>query len=122
MTACAANDALCLEVRGTEQTRIRVGLHCRTRQSILATPADWSIANAASFQERTFTIGELLAGSDGFRMGKVPSWVRMHRAVPCSLYTVSGRFGVSSEPGFYYVRVRQENGQMAWSSPIWVES
>jgi len=27
----------------------------------------------------------------------------------------------STEPDWYYVRVTQENGQMAWSSPIWVE-
>lgn len=25
-----------------------------------------------------------------------------------------------SHPGYYYVRVRQSNGQMAWSSPIYV--
>jgi hypothetical protein len=25
-------------------------------------------------------------------------------------------------PGYYYVRVEQENGQLAWSSPIWVEN
>lgn len=27
----------------------------------------------------------------------------------------------SSEPGYYYVRIHQEDEQMAWSSPIWVE-
>ena len=26
----------------------------------------------------------------------------------------------SEEPAYYYVRVRQANGQMAWSSPVWV--
>lgn len=25
-----------------------------------------------------------------------------------------------TEPAYYYVRVRQSNGQMAWSSPVWV--
>ena len=26
-----------------------------------------------------------------------------------------------NDDGFYYLRVTQENGQMAWSSPIWFE-
>ena len=26
------------------------------------------------------------------------------------------------ERDYYYVRVRQKNDQMAWSSPIWVET
>jgi hypothetical protein len=28
---------------------------------------------------------------------------------------------VAGEPSYYYVRVMQTDGQMAWSSPIWVE-
>lgn len=47
------------------------------------------------------------------------------RAVPRSAY--AGAFAlVHDEPGpgrdWYYVRVRQTNGQYAWSSPIWVEA
>jgi hypothetical protein len=29
--------------------------------------------------------------------------------------------GAGAEANWYYVRVVQANGQMAWSSPIWVE-
>jgi hypothetical protein len=28
---------------------------------------------------------------------------------------------VAGEPSYYYVRVLQADGQLAWSSPIWVE-
>ena len=30
---------------------------------------------------------------------------------------------VDAEPGesYYYVRIQQEDGQMAWASPIWVD-
>jgi hypothetical protein len=51
-----------------------------------------------------------------------------HRAVPESLYTMRGSHSLdgidalnaNGEDSFYYLRVTQENGQMAWSSPIWV--
>ena len=28
---------------------------------------------------------------------------------------------VAGEPAYYYVRLLQADGQLAWSSPIWVE-
>ena len=121
--SCSANDALCLEVRGTEHTRIALELHCQTRKSLLATPADWAIANRMGTQKRTFTIGELLEGRRGFRMDEMPTWVVMHRAMPQTLYAVSGGYTERlEEPAYYYLRVTQENGQMAWSSPIWLEA
>ncbi len=121
-SAHSANDALCLEVRGSEATRIEIDLHCQTRQSLFATSVDWSTANNFSDQKRTFTIGELLDGSQGFRMEKVPASVKMHRAVPEAFYTMSREYRrPDNDDGFYYLRVTQENGQMAWSSPIWFE-
>ncbi len=51
--------------------------------------------------------------------------VLLHRAVPRSAYTVEHTF-IDRQPlpgtNFYYVRVSQLNGQMAWSSPIWLTS
>ncbi len=119
----SANDALCVEVQGSEATRIEVGLHCQTRQSLFATYLDWSIANTFSDRKRAFTIGELLEGSQGFGMGKVPGWVKVHRAVPKALYTLLGEYRHRGDDrgACYYVRVTQENGQMAWSSPVWFE-
>jgi hypothetical protein len=49
--------------------------------------------------------------------------VLLHRAVPRSACAVEHSFLDRQPPpgtNFYYVRVSQLNGQMAWSSPIWV--
>lgn len=49
--------------------------------------------------------------------------VKIHRAVPESGYSVQTTFSDEPPPGrnHYYLRVSQTNGQMAWTSPIWVE-
>ena len=50
---------------------------------------------------------------------------KVHRAVPREAYEVECAFRqVPLRPGsnYFYVRVSQLNGQMAWSSPVWVES
>ena len=49
--------------------------------------------------------------------------VKVHRAVPERGYTVGASFSDDPPPGrnHYYLRVSQTNGQMAWTSPIWVE-
>ncbi len=46
----------------------------------------------------------------------------IHRAVPRAAYDVPFRFEDTPPSGesYYYLRVSQDNGQMAWSSPIWV--
>ncbi len=49
---------------------------------------------------------------------------RVERAVPEEGYTVEGTFVDNDPPDgetFYYLRVTQENGQLAWSSPVWVK-
>ena len=122
--ACAANDAICLEVRGDEDTRLSLALRCTTRKSLLATSSDWSISPNLGSKQLEFTIGELLRGRQGHRMDDVPTWVVAHRAVPEALYSLSGAYALRSQggEGCYYLRVTQENGQMAWSSPIWVDA
>lgn len=49
--------------------------------------------------------------------------VKVHRAVPECGYTAGAGFSDDPPPGrnHYYLRVSQTNGQMAWTSPIWVE-
>jgi hypothetical protein len=52
--------------------------------------------------------------------------VVLHRLVLPHEYTVRGEvvdaaLG-SNRTDFYYLRVAQANGQMAWTSPIWVEA
>ncbi|MBM4043960.1 MAG: DUF3604 domain-containing protein [Planctomycetes bacterium] len=46
----------------------------------------------------------------------------IHRLVPEAMYAAQCSLtDVGSGGDFYYVRVTQANGHMAWSSPIWVE-
>jgi hypothetical protein len=49
--------------------------------------------------------------------------VKVHRAVRESGYTARASFSDEPAPGrsCYYLRASQTNGQMAWTSPIWVE-
>ena len=51
--------------------------------------------------------------------------VKIHRAVSQNCYQKEWRL-IDDKPerkeDYYYVRISQENGQMAWSSPIWVRS
>lgn len=70
-------------------------------------------------------ISELLKGARSFyTSGFVsPSFV-FHRALPAGecrhSFAITHR-GDGSQRDWYYVRVRQRNGQWAWASPIWVE-
>lgn len=50
--------------------------------------------------------------------------VKIHRAIPQGGYEVDFEYLDQDPPrrkNFYYLRVAQLNGQMAWSSPIWVD-
>ena len=51
--------------------------------------------------------------------------IKLHQAIPEAGYRVTHTFsGVKLRPGrnYLYIRVSQLNGQMAWSSPVWVEA
>lgn len=121
--AASANDALCLEIRGTEKTQLTLSFDCETHTSMLATMPDWTISPRRGELERTFSIGELLNGRQGFKMEGAPTSVLVHRAVPPHLYTMQGSYGHRAGAGScYYLRVTQENGQMAWASPVWLDA
>jgi hypothetical protein len=50
--------------------------------------------------------------------------VKIHRAIPESAYKVEHTFKkikCGKKRSYFYLRVFQLNGQMAWSSPIWVD-
>jgi len=122
-TAPSANDALCLEVRGSEKTQLTIAFDCTTRESLLATMPDWTISPHRGRLERTFSLGDLLDGRQGFRLEGMPTWVVMHRAVAPHLYTLAGGYTPpSGKAACYYLRVTQENGQMAWASPLRLEA
>jgi hypothetical protein len=68
------------------------------------------------------TVGELQhQNAIGF-CGPFPSEsVVLHRVVPAALSTANLLIDDRLDrPDYYRVRVRQRNGQMAWSSPVWV--
>lgn len=120
--SCRANDALCLEVRGTPATRLELDLRCETHTSLLATTPDWSLSPRLGHLQEVMSLGELVDGRRGFRVEEMPTSVVVHRAIPRGQYTVEGSFDRDLDtPAWYYLRVTQENGQMGWASPIWIE-
>ena len=77
--------------------------------------------NGRSF---SYSLAQLLEGSRSETMrGWRSETVLVHRAVPESSFTLAGEFDdtAATDADFYYLRVAQENGQWAWSSPIWVD-
>jgi len=103
---CGDECALVLEIEGDKGTIIDV--------------------EVGSLRLRT-SVGELLEGSK-IQMGFVPApkkapWavpkLKFYTAVPKRLFALEAEFEDEARPGdFYYLRVRQCNGQMAWSSPV----
>ncbi len=100
----AATQAITLTVNASENTRIQA----RINEIDIDLPMRELLEGARSFY------------SSGFVS---PSFV-FHRALPKAEYThnfaISDR-GAGTGRDWYYVRVRQRNGQWAWASPIWVE-
>ncbi|HUW58720.1 MAG TPA: DUF3604 domain-containing protein [Planctomycetota bacterium] len=50
--------------------------------------------------------------------------IKLHRAVPETAWRVEHTFGdleLDQGTNTFYVRVTQTNGQVAWSSPVWIE-
>jgi hypothetical protein len=74
---------------------------------------------------RSRTLKELAVNNDIFFLGEYPSEsVMIHRVVFEENYTsqmIVDDDGDGSRTDWYDVRAIQSNGQMAWSSPIWVE-
>lgn len=76
-------------------------------------------------QRYEHTIGELLEGARAhFLRGWLSEAIQFERAQPEAAFCVGHRM-VDTAPqrdtDYYYVRVRQRDGQWGWSSPIWVE-
>lgn len=122
-TVARANDAVCFEVQGSPHTRVVLEMTCHAGQSIVATNVDWSTANHRGKAGGSFTIGELLEGRAAVRMGKPSPWIVMHRAFPTADLNLNTSVQLTNVSGSYlYLRATQANGQMAWSSPIFVDA
>ncbi len=96
--------AIVLRMRGTPETKLTVELQTPVKQSM------------------TLTFRELAESSEMLYTGDFPrESALLNRIVFNEHYETSFDFHDSGAgPDYYYVRVVQANGQMAWSSPIWV--
>ena len=97
-----------LKLRGGPETRLTVRLTSPTNVSL------------------TQSLGQLASSNEMLFTGDFPKESAMlHRVVFHDNYQTSYKFADHDdgrEPNWYYVRVVQSNGQMAWSSPIWVDA
>jgi hypothetical protein len=101
----------------------------RATQSLcleLEAPLSAQVVTALNGRNIVVPLRRLLQGSQAAQLGKMGSAAyRLHRAVPANEYR--WQFSLEDEPSgadradCYYVRVRQQDDQWAWSSPIWVE-
>jgi hypothetical protein len=103
-TTTSSTQGVCLEIAGTPESRIQARINGK---------------------EAEYSIGELLDGARADYLGGflTPAFY-VHRAVPSGEYLHSSTLehNVENEArDWYYVRVRQKNGQYAWSSPVWIE-
>jgi hypothetical protein len=101
-------NAVVAGISATKDTRLRFEMRRPVRRSI-EVPVD-----------------ELVRGHRSFQVGGFQSeLLYVHRPVTPDRYraTVEMEDVRSTSPfrDFYYARVTQDNGQMAWSSPIWVD-
>jgi hypothetical protein len=73
--------------------------------------------------DRAFTIEELLSGGRMEFTGPFPAeGLLVHRPVTFEASHVSGEIDVpvGDHPTYIYLRVRQKNGQLAWTSPVFI--
>ena len=88
-------------------------------------PKDGKIIAEFNGKKFEHTLGELLEGSRShFMIGWLSEAILFNRAMPESCFTLE-HYMEDKDPqrdtDYYYVRVRQRDGQWAWSSPIWAE-
>lgn len=126
-------DAIAFEVEGTDQTRLEFTFeYGRFGQECSLSLADILAGSVVHYMEAAPPVnnGAYWSGMETYAKFKV------HRGAPVDEIAValsledeaSGPGGeVAEGPGgpggadYYYARVTQLNGQMAWSSPVWVE-
>ena len=88
-------------------------------------PRDASVTVETRGHRFSYTLDELLEGARAdFLRGWLSEAVQFERAVPEGGFcvgTVMTDTKQERDTDYYYVRVRQADGQWAWTSPIWVE-
>jgi hypothetical protein len=69
-------------------------------------------------------LADLLTGSAHFFTGPFPKeGYQFHRVVPLAASALSDRCSLPLPPGrsHIYLRVRQQNGHLAWASPVFID-
>jgi hypothetical protein len=88
--------------------------------------ASTRIAAEINGERASLSLAGLVAGPQaGYLGGFLTPAYCFHRAVPGPEYTCDIEFSHEADSrtrDWYYVRVRQLNGEWAWSSPIWIEA
>jgi len=97
-------NAVVLEIEGESDAVLNLGLESPVEKSF------------------RYKLGDLARSSEIEFTGDFPcESFLVHRLVPEAMYTAQfGFVDTGSSDDFYYVRVTQANGHMAWSSPIWI--
>ncbi len=115
-------------VRFQAQTRRNPSLHTPATEGFAITvegDAHTRLIVTTGTAQNQLTLAELMTGAHSFYEGGfVSPALYVHRAVPEGEYTHQFRFTHqhrSQSRDWYTIRVRQHNGQWAWSSPIWVD-
>jgi hypothetical protein len=99
---------LVLRLQGSPETLLRVGISQPVEREIVARLGDLEEAN------EIYATGGY--PSESLRVSRVSFGAR-HAA----RFEFADR-GDGDQTDWYYVRVRQANGHLAWSSPVWVEA
>ncbi|MFA5859789.1 MAG: DUF3604 domain-containing protein [Elusimicrobiota bacterium] len=75
-------------------------------------------------QKFQYSLAQLKEGSQiGLMKGSFNEKIKIYSPVPEKLYSIKLKVIdklAEQETDFYYLRVFQANGQMAWSSPVWI--
>jgi hypothetical protein len=93
----------------------------------ISADADTTIRGQINGQDVNVSLSDLIQGPKSSYLGGflTPAFY-FHRAIPQTEYTAELDFvhqpARKDSRDWYTVRVRQHNGQWAWSSPIWVET
>lgn len=117
-------DAIAFEVECPPRDRLQLNLTCdQLKQDLHLAPADVLQKSTVKYME------EIPSTNDGAYWHSMATCAKLkiHQGWPTDGLTVSltceddGPARGQSRMDFYYVRLVQRNGQLAWSSPIWVE-
>lgn len=110
-------DQIALEIEGTPDTRLYTVISCQSDSG------QWR-------RECVTTLGELALASREVHMAAPPlsptfQWTRALPRRTCVAEVIDNLSlpddRAAEKPLYLYMRVRQRNGQMAWTSPIWLQ-